>query len=97
MYCFPHREKYPQDHAFFYSKLKLEPMIHGKHGVVLIAESSTVDSDGSEKWYPVGMAEWSWRSANGTAPPLPCMKDTWWKYFHRKNFMLEMESMTILI
>ncbi|KAH7196356.1 acyl-CoA N-acyltransferase [Fusarium flagelliforme] len=83
-YCFPHRKAYPQDHAYFYFKLKLEPMIYKKHGIVLVAESSTVDPDGSERWSPVGMAEWTWGSTEGTAPPVSCLTDTWYKYYHRK-------------
>lgn len=71
-------------------------MIYKRHAIVLVAESSTVDPDGSERWSPVGMAEWTWRSAEGTAPPVSCMTDSWSKYYHRTHSMLGIEFITIL-
>lgn len=87
-YNFPHREKYAQDNDYFFSKLRIEPMLYESHGAVMLAETLRTDGDGSEKWVPVGLAEWEWRSRTGSIPPLACLADSWPKALGRMCFAL---------
>ncbi|KAF5013333.1 hypothetical protein FDECE_636 [Fusarium decemcellulare] len=82
-YNFPHREKYPRDNEYFYSKLRIEPSLYQCDMAMMIAEISVTDQDGCQTWAPVGLAAWSWTSASGSPPPIRFPVDTWSNFFSR--------------
>lgn len=94
-YNFPHREQYPQDNEYFFSRLRIDPMLYERHGTVMLAEILRTDANGAgagagagaEKWVPVGLAEWEWRPGPGSIPPVSCLADSWPKALGRMYFL----------